>query len=69
MAKKLKVFVWDKVLCDATCGIIVVVAKDVEEARKLAIKEGNEYRSVIDAVSHEPEVVEIEKAFVVWGGG
>lgn len=34
--QKLKLFIAEGVLCDYTCGMVVIVAKDLERAKELA---------------------------------
>lgn len=36
MTRKLKLYVWDGVLADWTGGMVVVLAHDVREARRIA---------------------------------
>ena len=66
--KKMKLFVWEGVLCDHTCGMMVALAHTVEEARAelLALKPGVE-----DDINEEPEVIELDKPFACYcyGGG
>ena len=37
--KKMKLFVWEEVLCDYTCGVVFAMAPTKEEALKLLKKE------------------------------
>lgn len=68
----MKLFVWKDVLCDYTCGMIVVLAEDEGAAIRL-IREKSEFRgaSERDAGSTAPEVYELDKPllFEVFGGG
>lgn len=55
---KLKMFVWQGVLQDYTCGMVAVLAYDVDHARKLAYQKCN-YK--LDA---EPKIVTEPEAFL-----
>ncbi len=67
-AKKLKLFVWENVLEDHTCGIMFALAKDIEDARKQILKKGKE-SSVVRDLKGEPLVIIKPTGFAVWGGG
>lgn len=64
-SRGLKLFVWKDVLCDWSCGMVCVLAHNVEEARKLYYATSYENGELDD----EPEVVTEPKAFSVYGGG
>ena len=67
--KGMKLFVWEGCFCDYTCGLGVVLAHDVGEARKiLKVKADCDFED-IDKV--EPTVYELSSpvAFFVFGGG
>lgn len=67
---KWKVYVWDKVLCDNTCGMMVAVARSIEEARGALLRECD-YLPQSD-LKKRPRVLQIGKrarTFVLWGGG
>ena len=61
--KKLKLFVWEHVLCDYTCGVMFALAPDVEIARQMLQEEDtNNERYTEPIVYTEPF------ALAVWGG-
>jgi len=63
----LKLFVWENVLRDNTYGMMVALAHDVDEARRML---GEACDSIfVEDLYREPEVVTGPKAFLVWGGG
>lgn len=64
--KTLKMFIWKQVLCDYGCGMVAVLAHDVEEARKLA-HEKDEYIPEKE-LDGEPKIITKPEAFTVWGG-
>lgn len=69
-SRGLKLYVWEDVLCDYTCGVIFALARDVREARRLAIAAGDDYGSAVaDAVEAKPKVYTAPHAGFVWGGG
>jgi len=77
-------YVWEGVLCDYTCGMIVAVARSAEEAREIAEKE-NSLKSTVSRRTRGDIVYDmgsgyssyligdwelgLPKAWVVWGGG
>ena len=69
----LKLFIWKEVLCDYTCGIIMAIAHDLEEARAVVIANQDEW--ICDWLTREidritPEVHDIAPiSFYVTGGG
>tara|TARA_R110002012_G_scaffold270785_1_gene455862 strand:+ start:635 stop:856 length:222 start_codon:yes stop_codon:yes gene_type:complete len=72
--KNLKLFVWEDVLEDHTCGIMFALAKNVEEARKVILDKSekeDEYMSKIlqRDLASEPKVIDSSEGFYVWGGG
>ena len=72
--KNLKLFVWEKVLCDWSCGIVVVLAKDLEHAKELLKEEDYViYRELFeedgDDYMKQPKIVTEPSVFYVWGGG
>lgn len=67
-SKKLKLFVWEDVLCDYTCGIMFALAPDVETARKILL-EKEDSNLIKSELMADPDVIETEEGFVVWGGG
>jgi len=64
----MKLFVWDNVLCSYWCGLVVVHAESVEDAKRVIEKELPEH--VREELSLEDaQVYETECAFYVYGGG
>jgi len=63
----LKLYVWEDVLCDYTCGVMFALASSVEEAREVILSNGN-YDSVREDLKKEPQVFESLVGFAVWGG-
>ena len=61
---ELKLFVWEDVLCDYSCGVMFALAPDVETARKMILKEIN-----TDELDQDPIVVTEPRGFYCWGGG
>ena len=59
--------VWCNVVCDYTIGMIVALASDVDEARRMLLAEW-EYIPETDLAQEPLEVTE-PTAFAVWGGG
>jgi len=71
-SKKLKLYVWERVLCDYTCGMVVVLAHDLAEAREVwrrrCVREKNEH--LISTCSIVPtHITSVPGAFWVYGGG
>ena len=73
MSRKLKMYVWEGVLCDYTCGMAVALAHSAEEAKELLIASDsgcylNQWDGLkLDGV--EPIEVTTPTAFSVYGGG
>lgn len=67
--KPLKMFVWEKVLSDHTDGMMVALAVDVRQARRLLRDKGNDAEDVVADLRQDPQVVKSPKAFLVHGGG
>ena len=69
----MKLFIWKKVLTDYTDGVILALADNVEDARKIIIENYSEswgLQSVkLSIYDNEPEVHEEQYSFVLWGGG
>jgi len=42
MGEYLKLFVWDNVLCDAGCGMMLALASNIEAARESIVREMTE---------------------------
>jgi hypothetical protein len=69
--KKLKLYVWEEVLCDYTCGIAFALAETKEEALEL-IDKSREWGKPSDELKNiEPKVyATTEKiAYAISGGG
>ena len=68
----MKVFVLQGVLCDWTCGVIIVSAKDKKEAiEKIKEHEYDLYGDTVSFDNIEEEIEEVTKDYflAVWGGG
>jgi len=63
----LKTFVWEDVLGDYTPGIVVVVAKSLEDALVLVRAKSETAWKVVKGL--KPEVVDSARVFVIHGGG
>lgn len=66
----MKLFVWEDVLCDWTCGMAFAVAKSVDDARTaIAKREGH---ATAAALTDKPKVYKLDRkspiGFAVWGG-
>lgn len=69
MGKKLKLYVWQDVFCDYTCGLAVALAPDLETAREMLYLQfgGDDWkRKIIENTI--PDEVTIPAAFHVVGG-
>jgi len=72
----MKLYVWENVLCDWTCGIAFALANSLEEAIKLVSDyynkgfgwEGEEYQTPY-FVSEEPKIYDVPVGYAIWGGG
>lgn len=67
MRKKIKLYVWEDVLCDYTCGMICILAHNLEEARELLEKKYPGY--YLDEFGKKYRVITEPEAFAVYGGG
>ena len=72
MAKTYKLYVWERVFCDYTCGIAFAVAKDVAEARsilKARIPEWDQFGC--SEFDRKPKIVYLTKPYGNYtrGGG
>jgi hypothetical protein len=68
-----KVYVWEGVLCDYTCGMVVVVAESLEEAHDCLRRQFAEW-AVMEIMTEEPQVIDpavsgAPDLFYVSGGG
>ena len=72
----LKLFVWKDVLCNYTCGMIVALAHDEQEAYQLVRKASEEQWgacrladfTVEQCQEHTPLIFTAPTACYVWGG-
>jgi hypothetical protein len=72
MEKKLRLYVWENVLCDYSSGLAVALAHSAAEARQLLLaKIGGQFHilNTVDDLLVEPKIVESPAAFFVYGGG
>jgi hypothetical protein len=75
----LKLFVWEDILCDYSCGIAVAMAHDVDEAREVLLRTAREQDNpawhwcpsaqLAGAIAKEPEGVFDEPAGAFSFGG
>ena len=64
----LKLFVWEDVLCDYTCGMVCILAHNLGEALELARKKYEQYY-LDDFAGKKPKIITEPEAFAVYGGG
>lgn len=77
MEKKLKLYVWEGVLQDYSCGLAVAMAYSVEEAKALLAAKGCDKGCFDNGADwedskldgEEPTVYEVPAAAWVFGGG
>jgi hypothetical protein len=69
MDNDLKLFVWTDVLHDYTSGMMVALAHDVEEARRLILEYNGGGFLPDDDLAKEPQVITQPAGFWVYGGG
>jgi hypothetical protein len=74
MRKNLKLYVWEDVLCDWTCGIAFALASSEAEARRLInVELGNRNSEGVieDGTSDwgRPKVYTTRVAYAIYGGG
>lgn len=67
---KYKLYVWEGVFCDWSCGIAVAIAKTKPQAIKQLKDKGISDCSVRELQSIEPDVYSLDKpnAFYTYGG-
>tara|TARA_R110002124_G_scaffold280086_1_gene453153 strand:+ start:1056 stop:1277 length:222 start_codon:yes stop_codon:yes gene_type:complete len=70
----LKLFIWEDVLCDHSCGIAFALAKTLEDARKIIFSKSMQEAGYVSNtlktdLESEPKVVDNEEGFYIWGGG
>ena len=64
----LKLFVWEKALCDYSDGIMFALAENVDKAKEY-ILELDDYPKVREELEKQPKIYESPIAYVIWGGG
>jgi|GEM_PF-3212123 len=69
-SSNLKLFVWTDVLCNYTCGMIVALAHDEQEAYQKVreASDGTDY-IVEQCQVNTPLIFTVPTACYVWGGG
>ena len=65
---KLKLYVWEDVLCDWTCGLAVILAHDEVEARRIMKEKFPDYVTE-ELPFSKCKVVTEPDAFYIYGGG
>lgn len=69
MKKKLKLYVWEEVLCDYKPGIMFAIASSIENARKQILeKEEFVIPEDLEKIPDEYDFT-LPHAWVLWGGG
>jgi len=65
----MKLFVWEDVLCDYTCGQMIALASTIEEAREILLKKYS-YIPEYD-LNKQPKEYDLSTpvAYAVFGGG
>jgi len=71
--KTLKLYVWEGVFCSYGCGMIVVLAHDIEEARRVILKTDEFAKYYPEDLAKQPKIIYLTKntksiAFTVHGG-
>ena len=70
MDKELKLYVWEDVLTDYTSGMVCILAKDLEQAKKLFSTKFPDSNYVLEEFFGKPhQVITEPEAFYVYGGG
>ena len=64
--KRLRLFVWEDVLCDYTPGMMVALAHSADEARTLLV--ARTWYIPKEDLDKEPDVYDDPVAFDCWGG-
>lgn len=70
--KRLKMYVWRGVLTDYTSGIAVALAHDEDEARKVILRDAEDFakEQLANDIAKAPNEVYSKASGVhVWGGG
>lgn len=79
MKHKLKLYVWEDVLCDYTSGVMFALAESVEDARQQILKKGKkialltfgkvvDYETIERDLKQEPKVYKNKMGFFLFGG-
>ena len=66
LSGELKLFVWEGVLCDYSCGVMFALAPDVDTARKMLIEKLSKWN--IGELNTEPTIYTVPFALAVYGG-
>jgi hypothetical protein len=71
VSKPLKLYVWEDVLCDYTCGMAVALAHNEDEARSLLVKATYDFNAGYFAKEpdHVHEMTDGPVVYMVSGGG
>lgn len=69
MKRKLKLYVWERVLTDYTDGIMFALASSANEARELIIEESGGLQTVFNDLQLEPDEYDSKVGFFLYGGG
>ena len=64
----MKTFVAEGILCDYTCGMVVVTAENLEHAKQI-IDDKFEFDSVKNEIKENLEELEVGEYLDCWGGG
>lgn len=70
-----KLFIWEDVLCDYTCGIAVAMAHDVDEAREVLLdvarnRHWDQSTALGGSIAKKPDkIYDVPAAAFCWGGG
>ena len=72
--KTMKLYLWENVLCNYTCGVIFSIAESLEDARRVAREahKNTYFTSSIESDKLEPtKILDLDKefGFCLWGGG
>ncbi len=69
---KLKLFVWEDVLEDYTCGIMFALAESVDQAREMIKAKNPNYeddRIMKRDLKTDPKIIDQPEGFYSYGGG
>ncbi len=69
MKKELKLFIWENVLCDYTCGMVVILAYDLEHAKSVFEEKYPDKEYILeDFFGSEHKTIIEPNAFYLYGG-